>query len=157
MSVTYSSIVDNRAAGDGGGVYINSTNPVTIDSSTIGRNSAVNGGGVYLYAGSLSMTNSTVANNTASGSGGGLYGYSNGSISLTYVTVANNAADISGGGLYMSNGTLNMTNTIVAQNWQTAAARSSSRPDQGLQPANRMNTATRPMLTPSPWTVRKIE
>jgi hypothetical protein len=39
----------------------------------------------------------------------------------------------------------------VSQNRQTEVARSSSRPDHRLQPANRQKTAGRPVWAPSPW------
>ena len=39
---------------------------------------------------------------------------------------------------------------------QTAVARSSSRPDQRLQPAKRQKTAAWPAWPPSPCSVRKI-
>jgi hypothetical protein len=41
----------------------------------------------------------------------------------------------------------------VSQNWQTAVARSFSRPDHRLHPANRQNTAARPACAPSPCSV----
>ncbi len=41
----------------------------------------------------------------------------------------------------------------VSQNWQTALARCSSRPLHRLQRAKRQNTATRPVLAPSPCSV----
>src|SRR5205814_283346 len=43
----------------------------------------------------------------------------------------------------------------VSQNVHWALARSSSRPDQRLQPAKRRKTARLPDCTPSPWRVRK--
>ena len=41
----------------------------------------------------------------------------------------------------------------VSQNWQTASARSFSRPLHRLQPAKRRNTAARPVCAPSPCSV----
>ncbi len=41
----------------------------------------------------------------------------------------------------------------VSQNWQIADARSLSRPDHKLHPANRQNTAARPACAPSPCSV----
>jgi hypothetical protein len=44
----------------------------------------------------------------------------------------------------------------VSQKRHAASARSVSRPDHRLQPANRQNTAGRPARAPSPCNVKKI-
>ena len=75
------------------------------------------------------MLNSTVANNTAGRHGGGIAFYSNKPLTLNYTTVANNQSGwtvagaasgnpfATGGGIYMNSGTLNLTNSILAQNF----------------------------------------
>eukprot|EP00831_Metopus_contortus_P012717 TRINITY_DN15116_c0_g1_i1.p1 TRINITY_DN15116_c0_g1~~TRINITY_DN15116_c0_g1_i1.p1 ORF type:complete len:1025 (+),score=209.77 TRINITY_DN15116_c0_g1_i1:38-3112(+) len=69
-------------------------------------------------------TNSTYSQNKSGAFGGGIYFSNAGAISLTYVTVANNISgtasttNTDGGGVYVNRGTLNMINTIVAQNYK---------------------------------------
>ncbi|MFZ2656277.1 MAG: DUF4347 domain-containing protein [Victivallales bacterium] len=128
------SIVNNTANqsanGSGGGVYLLSGNGNVI-YSTVGDNKAVSdGGGIYVATtGDMSMANSTVANNTAGRHGGGIAFNSFNTLDLDYTTIANNQsgwtilgaasgnAFASGGGIYMNSGTLNLTNSILAQNF----------------------------------------
>ncbi|MCB0219299.1 MAG: hypothetical protein KDH09_06345, partial [Chrysiogenetes bacterium] len=80
LEVTRSSISDNVASGDGGGIDI---------------------GGIYGTDKSVSISASTIAGNQSDGSGGGLRLYlsnSGNSVSLLNTTVSGNAADNNGGG-----------------------------------------------------------
>jgi hypothetical protein len=91
---------------------------LTVLNSTISGNQAIYGGGID-NDGTLSLINSTVSNNRASdqantGLGGGIY--NNGTLNIGSSTIADNEA-ILGGGIYNSDGaTLNLFNTIVADN-----------------------------------------
>ncbi|MEO1150647.1 MAG: calcium-binding protein [Pseudomonadota bacterium] len=79
LNIARSTIDNNTASGDGGGIGAFGVTQVTI-------------------------LDSTISNNTAGGSGGGLSAASpqNGTIltTLSNVTVANNTADVSGGGIF---------------------------------------------------------
>ncbi|OGV37245.1 MAG: hypothetical protein A2X48_12750 [Lentisphaerae bacterium GWF2_49_21] len=121
---------NNATNGSGGGVYLLSGNGNVI-FSTLGGNKAVSdGGGIYVATtGNLAMTNSTVANNTAGRHGGGISFNSNNNLDLDYTTIANNQSGwtilgvasgngfATGGGIYLNSGTLNLTNSILAQNF----------------------------------------
>ena len=144
LDVTGSGITGNTAKnaggteGKGGGVYVQS-GAAHFQYSTIGDNKAVSdGGGIYIATTTSStvtnmfLLNSTVANNTAGRNGGGISFYSNSNLNLNFATVANNQSGWTvagsasgnlyafGGGIYMNSGALNITNSILAQNYRGA-------------------------------------
>lgn len=122
------------ASGFGGG--IDSSGPaLTISGSTISNNTSSTsyqfgfamGGGIFLEGGNNSIVNSTIYQNTttASGteflgrsSGGGIFVH-NGTTTIVNSTITLNTAtaiiNITGGGI-CSEGTVNLVNTIVANN-----------------------------------------
>ena len=85
---------------------------VTISNSTLSGNEADDGGAVR-NQGTLTITNSTFTDNHASSLGGGLN--NTGTATLINVTFSENSAR-TGGGIYngTSSGTVNFTNTIIA-------------------------------------------
>jgi CSLREA domain-containing protein len=118
VNITESTIRDNTAIGGGGIANQSSlagTATVNLVRSSISGNTAPNSsGGGILNNGVLNALNSTVSTNTA-GDGGGIY--NNGTANLNFVTVVlNNSTSNAGGGLFQSSGTLNIKNTIVADN-----------------------------------------
>jgi predicted outer membrane repeat protein len=96
VEITNASIMNNVTTGThGGGVYI-SAGTAFITNATISGNHAVggaaNGGGVYHNSNdNLTMTNVTLVNNQADSLGGGLYHYGRYAV-LTNVTIGNNTA-----------------------------------------------------------------
>ncbi len=101
--------ITNGYAGNGGGVYGNSTQ-VTITSCTIIGNTAYySGGGLYDCDGTIVSCN--ITGNTASNNGGGLY-WCDGSI--TNCTITNNTAGFRGGGLIYCDGSI--TNCAISGN-----------------------------------------
>ncbi|MBI3161354.1 MAG: CSLREA domain-containing protein [Chloroflexi bacterium] len=97
--------------GYGGAIFNSGT--LTITNSIIQNNKAAgDGGGIYNYQGTLSLTNTTVSNNNGS-SGGGVGG--KGTINVTNGTFGSNTAN-SGGGISSSDGTLNVTNSLFTSN-----------------------------------------
>jgi CSLREA domain-containing protein len=113
-------IRDNSGTAGGGLSITGGSSVVTLDSCTISGNTAGgNGGGLY-NSGTLTMTNSTTSGNDANTSGGGIYNA--GTATLTFVTITDNTADLDNngfgnGGGFITDGTLTMTNTIVAVNY----------------------------------------
>jgi len=130
----------NNVADLGGGIDNGFSAKITVSESTFNSNVAYNGGGIYHNSsgGVLSITNSTFAANNATNRGGGIY---NGwDLELSNITFKGNNADTLGGGIFndvlgtltiVSNtfsgnsayyyggaiynwGTLNYTNTILA-------------------------------------------
>lgn len=121
LTLTGSTLADNRAASDGGA--IRNAGNLTIGSTTIAGNTSDGLGGGISSLGPLEIFNSTISGNTAHGNlGGGLY-HQNGTATLTNVTIAKNSATgitASGGGIG-SFAAVQMTiiNTIVADNLST--------------------------------------
>jgi predicted outer membrane repeat protein len=74
FSAVASTISDNTAANNGGGIYSNGS--VSLQNSTLTANTAINGGGIYFAGGgsaALSLSDVSVDHNTAStGDGGGI-------------------------------------------------------------------------------------
>ncbi|HVN76786.1 MAG TPA: choice-of-anchor Q domain-containing protein [Thermoanaerobaculaceae bacterium] len=104
----------------GGGIVVNFSATLTIDSSTLSGNQAgggsvLQGGGLDAAAGStVDLTNVTFAGNSAAG-GGALSTY--GALSMVNCTVDGNSATTEAGGvLAAGSGTATATNSIVAQN-----------------------------------------
>jgi len=117
--------LSHNGADNGGGIY-NLGGTVALTACTLSNNTATFGGGIIndaaiiggslVNGGTVTLTNCTLSNNAASssGSGGGIYNSSGDTATLTNCTLSNNAAE-SGGGIY-NFGTLNLTNTLVAEN-----------------------------------------
>jgi hypothetical protein len=104
--------------GSGGGALLNDGNASVINSTFAGNSSQSVGGAVFVEGGTLTLTNDTIDNNHANSLGNGSFGY----------TI--------GGGLNCQVGTVDMNNTIVADN--TTGRPSSEAPDDiaGLVMAN---------------------
>ena len=109
-------IVGNRAR-FGGGISNDLTGRLTIANSTIANNEASeDGGGVY-NRGDLTATNVTISGNDSTGSGGAIFsagGFSGATLNLTQSTLANNTGSdsvqlVSGGVLT----TATFNNTII--------------------------------------------
>ena len=69
--IDHTTIRDNVATGDGGGLYLQASNPV-LTSVEIRGNSAREGGGIFAVASAPVITQSVVAANAASSCGGGM-------------------------------------------------------------------------------------
>jgi hypothetical protein len=126
----------NAVEGSGGGLFING-GTLTLTSSTIADNTAeINGGGIELQTtGATTITNSTIAFNTALfntpstagapsvflNDGGGIDDAATGTVALIDDTVSNNFAN-NGGGIFFAGTTgLRLQNTIVARNTVSGA------------------------------------
>ncbi|HUI90382.1 MAG TPA: choice-of-anchor Q domain-containing protein, partial [Anaerolineales bacterium] len=111
-------VIENSNTGDGGGIYNYGAN-LWLTMSTLENNRASgNGGGIVLINNaSLTMINSTIAGNIAAGGGGGIYVYAptTGIVNIQYSTIAYNAA-ASGGGLSLPTTGTTINNTIIALN-----------------------------------------
>lgn len=112
-----STIDQNRASIEGGGVHlVNDTRPRFLNSAII-RNEADHGGGVSVRAAGT-YHNPNFANCTFSGNhandGGAIW--SDTDISLTHCTVAANSATGNGGGVFMDSGTATLYLAILADN-----------------------------------------
>ena len=92
VTITNSTISDNHSD-DGGGVFGAIGSAVTIADSTISGNTAYRGGGVFSVQDStVTITNTSVMGNSAFARGGGIYGYTGSAITLTDSTLNSNTA-----------------------------------------------------------------
>ncbi|MDR0725528.1 MAG: hypothetical protein LBF59_05925, partial [Prevotellaceae bacterium] len=102
--------------GNGGGVYLSSTDSPVLNNLVIVDNLASNnGGGAYIYNSSPVLSNAHVVGNTSNG-GGGIFNEEGGSPVLTNVLVAGNASSADGGGIHNSNSSLTLTNVQISGN-----------------------------------------
>ena len=126
LALINSSVLDNVAAEDGGGISSRTGN-LTLMGSTVSGNSTTNtfgygGGGIFAYSGSVTLTGSVVSGNTsaasASGafSGGGGINTQTASVSLTNSRVSGNTSASSGGGIYSYSGSIALDNTTIDGN-----------------------------------------
>ncbi len=103
--------------GNGGATHVTGPGTITIDSSTVSNNTADNeGGGVWNHNSStMNITNSTISGNT-SPLGGGVFTQNGAAatVNITNATIASNSSrGIEAAG---SDAVVNLTNTIVADN-----------------------------------------
>jgi CSLREA domain-containing protein len=138
-SMTISNAYSNSSSGWGGAIYSQGT--LTVSNSTVSSSYAPYGGGIFNDHGSLTVTDSTVNGNSA-GYGGGIYNFGNPSgtgstLAITNSTISGNNASSyggvfddggiatvnsttisgnSGGLVIVNNGTITLTNTILASN-----------------------------------------
>ncbi len=109
LTITNSAFSNNTASI--GGAIINNNGTLIVINNTFNNNSANNdGGGISNSNGTITITNSTFNGNSAN-NGGGLGNL--GTLTLINSTFSNNSAVGSGGGI-RNDGTLNYTNTILA-------------------------------------------
>ena len=104
LEMTDVNIVDNKAVGGHGGGLYHSGGTAFVSNATISGNlatdPAANGGGIFQNSNdNLTLTNATLANNQAGLLGGGFYHYGRYAV-LTNVTIANNVAGTAGAAIY---------------------------------------------------------
>jgi hypothetical protein len=142
VEVTNSTVSGNSAGGGrGGGIHNGEGGTVKVTNSTLSGNTVGGffafggigfGGGIYNDNGTVEVTNSTLSGNQATkpgSSGAGIYNQA-GTVTLTNSTLSGNIANPSttdpfliitipvpgsGGGIW-NGGTVNVKNTIIAQN-----------------------------------------
>jgi CSLREA domain-containing protein len=121
LSLIDTTIDANVVTSRGGGLYAGSDTNVGITRSTFSNNEATLGGAIQSF-GSLTMENSTVSGNSGSAGTGGIINV--GTMNLNNVTITQNISDeeSSGraGGISSNGGVLNLRNTIIAGNLNTA-------------------------------------
>ncbi|MBK8051352.1 MAG: Ig-like domain repeat protein [Anaerolineales bacterium] len=105
------STVTGNTAGSGAGIHADAWTYLTVESSAIfGNNASGEGGGMSSgNNATMILSNTTVANNSAP-TAGGIWVYNNVELTMRNSTVSGNA----GGGIYNGFGTLNLSNSIIA-------------------------------------------
>ena len=104
LTITRANIIDNVAAGSHGGGLYHGGGTAFVTDATISGNRAgdatANGGGIYQNSDdNLTLTNVTLAENQAGALGGGFYHYGRYAV-LTNVTIAANTAGAAGDAIY---------------------------------------------------------
>lgn len=114
---TFSGNAAEASRGGGAALFNDSLGRATVDASSFLGNQAVAGGGAIRNGGVLTMTSSTLANNTVSavdGGGGAILNGPDGRLLLANSTVSGNSAD-NGGGIRNS-GLLTLVNVTISRN-----------------------------------------
>ncbi|APB32318.1 filamentous hemagglutinin family outer membrane protein [Gloeomargarita lithophora Alchichica-D10] len=119
VTLTNSTVSGNVVTTRNGG-GINAGGTVTLTNSTVSDNTANKEGGGIRANGTVTLTNSTVSGNTAGTKGGGILTFSTGG-TIRNSTIAFNTADNSGG-IFRNGGTIDIGNSIVAQNTATTTS-----------------------------------
>ena len=105
--------LSGNSAGSGGGIA-DDYGTLTMIQCTLSGNSATLGGGISDYVDKLTLNQCTLSGNSATDSGGGIFNNYEGALTLNQCTLSGNNYD---GICYYRAGTVTMTNTIVAGNW----------------------------------------
>ena len=115
--IVESDIKQNIAGISGGGIYLQQSNPF-IKSTVIEGNNAYNGGGIFGVYSSPQLVNLLLISNDADYSGGGM-DFQNASFpKVINSTLYNNRCfTIGAGGIILTNSNLEVTNSILWQNW----------------------------------------
>ncbi|MAT06226.1 MAG: hypothetical protein CL424_14405 [Acidimicrobiaceae bacterium] len=117
------------APGNGGGLHITGEGDAEISTSTIVDNvAAAEGGGLWNGAGTMNVIDSQISRNVASGAaadegGGGLFN-AGGTLTVEGSSIDENVADGeagSGGGVFNDQGSLQVTDTVVSDNTSVRA------------------------------------
>jgi beta-glucanase (GH16 family) len=123
LNVIDSTVSNNRTTlVDGGGIYAFFNSAVRIENSTVSGNVAGNVGGGIRMLGNATIVNSTLSGNTSSAWFGGALFHTDGVANLVNSTVTANLAPAPAnaalfvGTFTAANATLNVTNSIVAEN-----------------------------------------
>ncbi|WP_148073081.1 choice-of-anchor Q domain-containing protein [Bythopirellula goksoeyrii] len=117
LTLNSSTVSGNDSGGDGGGIFTQS-GAVTLTGSTVSGNDSVNGGGgIFTQYGAVTLTGSTVSGNESGGGGGGIRTYS-GAVTLTDSTVSGNSTKFGddGGGIRTITGAITLTSSTVSGN-----------------------------------------
>jgi CSLREA domain-containing protein len=121
LSLTDTTLDSNTVTSRGGGLYAGPDTTVGITRCTFSNNQSTLGGAIQSF-GQLTMENSTVSGNSGSAGTGGIINV--GTMNLNNVTITNNTSNEEtegrAGGISGNGGTLNLRNTLIAGNVNTA-------------------------------------
>ena len=115
-------VSNNRAIGDGGGLWNQTGALLRIDNSSINNNSASEfGGGIYNNGGRLTVVGSSISRNNAGGGGGvfstdGLVLFFDTDIDANFATTSDSDGGRAGGGIAVTGGYTLLDNSRVTRN-----------------------------------------
>ena len=130
LTVTDSTISNNEARGNGGGIASEEGNVLNVSDSTIQGNTGNNGGGIHFGERfektdptTATITDTKILDNKSTGSqGGGVYVATNSTATLKDCTVAGNETTSMGGGICGSLGNITLDNVQVEKNKVTSTS-----------------------------------
>ncbi|HID53947.1 MAG TPA: hypothetical protein EYP41_18160 [Anaerolineae bacterium] len=113
MNIEMSTIHNNTANHDGGGIANNGT--LNLFSTTISSNEAVgnDGGAIQQFSGTITISNSIIENNTAFANGGAIAVQGGSAMIMNSSIVSNTAASA---GSILNNGSLSINNSTISGN-----------------------------------------
>jgi hypothetical protein len=122
VTISQSSILNNSATDDAGGIANGPGSRLTLSHSTVAGNSANQGGGIS-NGGIMTVEYSTIRNNSATTQGGGIlhsslsntYAPNSSSMTIDHSGIDNNSADV-GGGIYNLAGILTLSDSTLKGN-----------------------------------------
>jgi hypothetical protein len=106
--------LSRNSAGTGGGIDNAASATATVSGSSITNNTAAADGGGVANAGTITLTATRIRDNTAAADGGGLY--NSGMAALVDCLVAGNSAASGGGIDAAAGGSVTLTGTLVSHN-----------------------------------------
>src|SRR5215203_5178927 len=112
----------NAGSQNGGGILAEADSGVSLSDLAITSNSAMNGGGIAVAGRTLFLNRVLVNSNTAASKGGGIFNQGFPSPSITNSTITNNTAAT--GGAIHNTGRLVLANDTISNNTATDAAKS---------------------------------
>ena len=96
ITISNCTLNNNTATGDGGAVFVESSN-ITIVNSTLNNNTVTGyggmGGAMYAYSSNFTIVNSTLNSNTVTGYGGAVFAYSS-NITIVNSTLNSNTGSV---------------------------------------------------------------
>ncbi len=119
-TVSDSTFSNDSTVGSGGAIGSDSapglTATLNVSDCTFNNDSAAVNGGAVQNGGSADFSNCSFANNYAGGGGGAIWNQAGDSLNVDNCTIATNSAASGTGGGIWNQGTLTLSNTIVAEN-----------------------------------------
>jgi hypothetical protein len=113
VTVSGSTLSNNSAAWEGGGIFNFLNGTLTVSGSTLSGNTAYIGGGIY-NLGTLTVSGSTLSGNSAYNAGG-IY-TSGGTATITGCILSGNTATLAGGGIYINGDTVTISGSTLSGN-----------------------------------------
>ena len=115
LSVTTSTFTNNRAAHEGGAIYVNDGDARIVKSS-FDSNSASSGGALYNDEGPIHVSESNFLDNSASSSGGAIYDYYGANTIIENSTFQENEASEDGGAVAKARRSGTITHVTMVNN-----------------------------------------
>lgn len=112
LSIADSTLTSNVATEDGGAILSELAATVTVTNSTLASNKANRGGAIFDQDGRVTIDDSALTANATTDAGGAIFASSAANVVIDNTTFSGNTAG-SNGGAIQSDGTLDITNSII--------------------------------------------